>query len=97
MPKTLVLGFELLKALAAIDIVEAKFEDSIEVVSAFLDVGIWALGPRKIFIVVEPELSLFGSAIAPWTFDASKDSAFDFGAWVRVRSPELDSVMNAHC
>lgn len=97
MPTTLVLSFELLKTLAAIDVVEAELEDPVVVLAAFADVGVWALGPGQILVVVEPEFSLFGSVVTTWTFDTSKDSALNIGAWVGVRSPEFDGIVDAHC
>jgi len=57
-PVMLVLGFELLDSCAAVDVVEAEFEDAVVEDAAFADVGAAAARAGEVVAVVQPEFSL---------------------------------------
>lgn len=92
----LVLGFELLDAGAAVDVVEAEFEDAVIVDAAFAgELGRTARA-SKVLVFMEPELLLFSGAVLACWEDATEGSALDVGVGVGVWSPELDCVVDAH-
>ena len=95
-PVVLLLCFELLDARAAVDVVEAKFEDTVIVDAAFADVLGVAARAGEIFAVVQPEFFSLCGAVEAWCENAAEGSAFDVGIWVCVRSPEFDGVVDAH-
>jgi hypothetical protein len=95
-PVMLIFSLELLDAGAAVDVVEAEFEDAVVEDAAFADVGPAATGAREVVAVVQPEFSLARGGVLVGGEDAAEGSALNVGVGVWVGSPEFDGVVDAH-
>jgi hypothetical protein len=95
-PVMLVLGFELLDSCAAVDVVEAEFEDAVVEDAAFADVGAAAARAGEVVAFVQPEFSLSRGVVLAGCEDTTEGSTLDVGVWIWVGSPEFDGVVDAH-